>query len=82
MRTHRGKFDWSRPFKLIDSKPLFDSLDADNIDLVININSKQEPPTPTITKKEEIIVPKIETVKRITEPKKFAKEEANYIRIS
>ena len=28
MRTHRGKnYDWSKPFKLIDSKTLFDELE-------------------------------------------------------
>lgn len=34
------------------------------------------------TKKEEIIVPKIEIVERIGKPKKFAKVDANYIRIT
>lgn len=42
MRTHRGKqFDWTKPFKLVDDKAVFDSLDADNLELVININAKQ-----------------------------------------
>lgn len=58
MRVHRGKLDWSKPFKLIDSKAVFDGLDVGD-DLVININAKAEPPTATVTKKEEIIVPKI-----------------------
>jgi hypothetical protein len=31
MRAHRGKqLDWSKPFKLIDSKPVFEDLDTDN----------------------------------------------------
>jgi hypothetical protein len=51
MRPHRGKLDWSKPFKLIDSKAVFDDLDVDNNDMVININAKTEPPTPTVTKK-------------------------------
>jgi len=66
MRAHRGKLDWSKPFKLIDSKAVFDDLDTDNNELVININAKSEHPTTNPAKKEEIIVPKIETVRRIT----------------
>ena len=52
MRAHRGKqFDWTKPFKLVESKVVFESLDADNVDLVINISTKQDTATPAITKK-------------------------------
>lgn len=74
MRAHRGKqLDWTKSFKLIDSKAVFDDLDTDNNELVININTKTEAATAAINKKDDIIVPKIETVRRVTEPKKFAK---------
>jgi hypothetical protein len=74
MRAHRGKqLDWTKSFKLIDSKAVFDDLDTDNNELVININTKTETATAAINKKDDIIVPKIETVRRVTEPKKFAK---------
>lgn len=74
MRAHRVKqLDWTKPFKLVDSKAVFDDLDTDNNELVININSKTETTSSAINKKDDIIVPKIETVKRVTEPKKFAK---------
>ena len=53
MRAHRGKqFDWTKPFKLVESKAVFESLDADDIGLVINISTKQEAPTPPIAKKD------------------------------
>ena len=52
MRAHRGKqFDWTKSFKLVESKAAFDSLDADNIDLVINISTKQDTAAPPIAKK-------------------------------
>ena len=52
MRTHRGKqFDWTKPFKLVESKAVFESLDADNVDLVININTRQENHDVPIAKK-------------------------------
>ena len=73
MRAHRGKqLDWSKSFKLVDSKAVFDDLDTDNNELVINITSKVET-TPAAQRKEDIIIPKIETGRRVTEPKKFAK---------
>lgn len=41
MRAHRGKqLDWSKPFKLVDSKTVFEDLDNDNNELVINITAK------------------------------------------
>lgn len=83
MRAHRVKqLDWTKPFKLVDSKAVFDDLDTDNNELVININSKAEAASSSINKKDDIIVPKIETVKRVTEPKKFARIEPNYIRLT
>lgn len=42
MRAHRGKPDWSKPFKLIDSKKVFDDLIPDNNDFLISINTKPE----------------------------------------
>lgn len=41
MRAHRGKqLDWTKPFKLIESKTIFEELDTDANELVININTK------------------------------------------
>lgn len=60
MRAHRGKqLDWTKPFKLIESKDAFEELDTDNNELVININTKADTNAATVNKKEEIIVPKI-----------------------
>ncbi len=74
MRAHRGKqLDWTRAFKIVDSKAVFDDLDTDNNELVINITAKAQAAPATLNKKDDIIVPKIETVKRVTEQKKFAK---------
>lgn len=42
MRAHRGKQDWSKPFKLIGSKKVFDDLGIDNNDFVISINAKSD----------------------------------------
>lgn len=52
MRTHRGKqSDWTKPFKLIDSKQIFDDLDTVEDELVISFNSKPESEPAPITKK-------------------------------
>ena len=52
MRTHRGKqFDWSKPFKLVDSKMVFDELENNENELVINITAKVEPQKTAIQKK-------------------------------
>lgn len=41
MRAHRGKqLDWTKPFKLVDTKAAFEQLDTDANQLVININVK------------------------------------------
>lgn len=77
---NRNKFDWSKPFKFIDNKKSFDELDVNDESLVIVINTdEQKQPAPH--KKEEILVPKIDQVKRVTEVKKFAKITPNYIRL-
>jgi hypothetical protein len=77
---NRNKLDWSKPFKLIDSKKAFDELDANDDTLIVIINA-EEPKPALPPKREEIIVPKIDTVKRVTEIKKFAKISPNYIRL-
>lgn len=61
MRAHRGKqLDWTRYFKVVDSKAIFDSLDSDdNNGLVINITAKAEAAPAALNKKDDIIVPKI-----------------------
>jgi hypothetical protein len=28
MRTHRAKYDWTKPFKMIESKDIFDELET------------------------------------------------------
>lgn len=60
MRAHRGKqLDWTKPFKLVESKTAFEDLDTDNNELVINITAKTETAAPAAVKKEDIIIPKI-----------------------
>jgi hypothetical protein len=67
MRAHRGKqFDWSKPLKLVETKSAFEQLDSDAVDPATTTTTKAEANGNTINKKEEIIVPKIEEVRRIT----------------
>jgi hypothetical protein len=77
---NRNKYDWSKPFKFIDSKRAFDDLDTNEESLIISIPI-EDAPTPAVHKKEEIPVPKIDIVKRVTEVKTFAKITPNYIRL-
>lgn len=79
MRPRKG-IDPTKPFKFIDNKKAFDELDAADDTLIFIINADETKPVATI-KREEIIVPKIDTVKRATEVKKFAKINPNYIRL-
>jgi hypothetical protein len=37
---NRNKFDWSKPFKFIDSKKAFDEIDAADDPLVFIINAE------------------------------------------
>jgi hypothetical protein len=62
---NRNKLDWSKPFKFIDSKKAFDELDANDDTLIFIINA-EEPKPPAALKREEIIVPRIDTVRRAT----------------
>lgn len=77
---NRNKFDWSKPFKFIDNKKVFDELDVTDESLIIVINPDEQK-QPAVHKKEDILVPKIDEVKRVTEVKKFAKITPNYIRL-
>lgn len=77
---NRNKYDWSKPFKFIDNKKQFDELETNEESLIISIVD-DEAKVPPALKKEEIPVPKIETVPRVTIPKKFARITPNYIRL-
>ena len=78
---NRNKFDWSKPFKFVESKKAFDELDNEE-SLVIVISAEESKPKPVLPyKKEEIPVPRIEKVERVGEPREFAKIAPNYIRL-
>lgn len=77
---NRNKFDWTKAFKFVDSKQAFDDIDTNDDSLIITIPTDDNKP-PVIQNKEEIPVPKIDTVSRITMVKKFAKITPNYIRL-
>lgn len=52
MRASRGKqFDWSKPFKLIDSKTLFDEIEVNENEFIIPISSKVDTAPAPIQKK-------------------------------
>jgi hypothetical protein len=75
MRTQRGRFDITKPFKLITNRKEFDALEA---------TEKLFPPPKQAEheeKNENIVVPRIEKVKRLTNPKEFAVINSNYIRL-
>lgn len=78
--SKRTKFDWSKPFKFVGSKKEFDELDTNDENLIINISIEETKPPPN-HKKEQIPVPKIESVKKVGDIKKFAKITPNYIRL-
>jgi hypothetical protein len=77
---NRTKYDWTKPFKFVDSKKAFDELETNEESLIISI-PVEDARAVEVQKKEEIPVPKIDTVKRATEIKKFAKITPNYIRL-
>lgn len=62
MRAHRTKFDCSRPFKVINSRPAFEALTPTDHLFPPADQNHHSGPTP----KEEIVVPRIEIVPRIT----------------
>lgn len=76
---NRNKYDWSKPFKFVDSRKAFEELDTNDESLVIVIPTEEpaRPPPP----KEDIPVPKIETVPRASVVKTFARLTPNYIRL-
>lgn len=77
---NRTKYDWTKPFKLIDSKRAFDELETNDDSLVINLQN-DENKAPALNK-DNIPVPKIENVRRqVTETKPHAKITPNYIRL-
>lgn len=51
----RVKLDWSKPFKFIDSKKVFDDLDTSD-------DTSPPPEEMRPPKKEDIMVPRIDTV--------------------
>lgn len=52
MRAHRGKqYDWTKPFKLVDSKTEFDELETNENELVISFTAKNEAQVAPIQKK-------------------------------
>jgi len=77
---NRNKYDWSKPFKFIDNKKQFDELETNEESLIISILD-DEPKPQQSPLKEDIPVPKIETVPRVTVPKRFARITPNYIRL-
>ena len=54
---NRNKYDWSKPFKFIDSKKTFDQLETNNDNFIINIEIEET--KTNNAKKQEIITPKI-----------------------
>ncbi len=77
---NRNKYDWSKPFKLIDNKKTFDDLQTNEQNLIINIID-DEAEKAAVNKKQDIPVPKIELVPKATVIKKFARITPNYIRL-
>lgn len=77
MRAHRAKFDVSRPFRLITSRTAFDCLTStEQLFPASDQNNHHS------SQREEIVVPRIEVVPRITKKKSYASVPPNYIRLS
>jgi hypothetical protein len=78
MRAHRAKFDVSRPFRLVTNRTAFDCLQAtEQLFPATEANDHS-----AHQQREEIVVPRIEVVPRLTKPKPNAKIPLNYIRLA
>lgn len=76
MRAHRGKFDASKPFRIITSRAAFECMQATDQLFPATENDHH-----TAQQREEIVVPRIEVVPRLTQPKPEAKVPLHYIRL-
>lgn len=77
MRAHRAKFDTSKPFRIVINRTAFDALrPTDRLFPAADHHDHS-----AAQQREEIVVPAIELLPRLTKPKPQAQVPPNYIRI-